>query len=409
MRRCALGLWLAVLVTAPASTHACDAMMGVDYREPPEWLSVDLQPEEWDVAFRARAELYARKEYVRSGATLQDWQELVAWNVTFRGAKLDLSAAQEGMLSALRGECTSLESRQIEASEQQRIFEWWHDGCYERPAQHDIVRIVAGRIGVHTLSYSHKGQLVGAEREQWIQRITAAKLQQRIKMQSQLAPFDQVQFAVWRGDYAQAVERLQPLAKRGDLAAEELLARLYYEGWGVPRDPAQALRWFESAAAGQYAPAQYNLGRMYEQGLGTPLDLSKSLQWFRSAAERGDAEAQGHLGYLALNTKTPDYVGARQWLEKSAAQEHLDAFVWLGRLYEEGWGVQADAQRAADWYRRAATQAVPDAQYRLGMLYARGVGVEQSDQTAKKWLIRAVMQGNEEARAFYRAHFESQR
>jgi hypothetical protein len=357
------------------------------------------------VAFRARAEPYARKEYVRSSATLQDWDELVTWNVTFRPVTIDLSVTQEGLLSALRAECTSLESRQIEASDAQRIFEWWHSGCYSRPAQHDIVRIVAGRIGVHTLAYSRKGQLSGEERERWVQRIAAATLQQRIPMQGELSPFDQAQFAVWRGDYAHAVERLQPLVAAGDFAAQELLARLYFEGWGVPRDHVQAVRWFESAAAGRFAPAQYNLARMYEQGLGTSLDLSKSLRWFRQAAERGDAEAQGHLGYLALSGKTPDYAGARRWLEQSAAQEHLDAFVLLGRLYEEGWGVPRNPARAAEWYQRAAVQAVPDAQYRLGTLYARGVGVPQDDRAAKKWLVRAVMQGNEEARTFYKAHF----
>jgi TPR repeat protein len=388
---------------------SCDAMMGAEYREPPEWLTVELDRSEWDVAFRARAEPYARKEYVRRGATLQDWQELVTWNVTFRGTGSDLSAVQDGLLSALRGECTSLESRQIQASDDQRIFEWWHSGCYSRVAQHDIVRLVAGRIGVHTLSYSRKGQLQPAEREQWIQRIGAAKLQQRIIMQGELTPFDQAQLEVWRGDYVRAVERLQPLAKGGDRPAQELLARLHFEGWGVPRDHAAAVRWFESAAAGQYAPAQYNLARMYEQGLGIGLDLGKSLKWFRAAAEHGDAEAQGHLGYLALTSTTPDYVGARVWLEKSAAQDHIEAFVLLGRLYEEGWGVERDPQRAAQWYERAAVQAVPEAQYRLGTLHALGLGLEQSDQAARKWLTRAVMQGNEAARTFYKAHFKSQR
>jgi hypothetical protein len=405
LRRCALSLWFAAWTVLPGSANACDAMMGAEYREPPEWLTVELDRSEWDVAFRARAEPYARKEYVRSGATLQDWQELVTWNVTFRGARSDLSVVQESLLSALRGECTTLESRQIEASDEQRIFEWWHSGCYSRPAQHDIVRIVAGRIGVHTLSYSRKGQLQSEEREQWVQRIAGAKLQQRIIMQGELTSFDQAQFDIWRGDYARAVERLQPLAKAGDLPAQELLARLHFEGWGVPRDHAAAVRWLESAAAGQYAPAQYNLARMYEQGLGTGLDLSKSLKWFRVAAERGDAEAQGHLGYLGLTGKTPDYVGARLWLEKAAAQDHIEAFVFLGRLYEEGWGVKRDPGRAAQWYERAAVQAVPEAQYRLGSLYARGLGVAQSDQVAKKWLIRAVMQGNEEARTFYKSHF----
>jgi TPR repeat protein len=198
---------------------------------------------------------------------------------------------------------------------------------------------------------------------------------------------------------------LQPLAAAGDPGAQELLARLHYEGWGVTQDHAEAVRWFELAASRQYAPAQYNLARMYQQGTGVLLNQSKSMQLFRAAAALGDADAQGHLGYLALTGKTPDYAGARHWLEKSAAQNHMDAYVLIGRLFEEGLGVERDLVRAAHWYRQAAVQAVPDAQYRLGKLYAQGAGVPQSDGDARKWLIRAVMQGNEEARAFYRERF----
>jgi len=43
-----------------------------------------------------------------------------------------------------------------------------------------------------------------------------------------------------RGDYATALKEFLPLAEQGNAKAQLYLGRMYYNGWGVPEDLAQA-------------------------------------------------------------------------------------------------------------------------------------------------------------------------
>jgi len=46
------------------------------------------------------------------------------------------------------------------------------------------------------------------------------------------------------------------------------------------------------------ATAQYELARMYYQGKGVPQDYAEALSMYRKAAERGDARAQYGAGFV---------------------------------------------------------------------------------------------------------------
>ena len=92
-----------------------------------------------------------------------------------------------------------------------------------------------------------------------------------------------------------------------------------------------------------------------------------------------------------------DYVQARQWFEKAAAQGLAVAQYKLGYLYAEGQGVPQDYVRAREWYERAATQGLAVAQYNLGYLYAEAHGVPQDYIQAHKWYNLAGANGDKEA------------
>jgi Sel1 repeat len=51
-----------------------------------------------------------------------------------------------------------------------------------------------------------------------------------------------------------------------------------------------------SPAAVGYAPAEYNLGNMYYYGRGVPRDGAEALKWYRKAADQGDRYALRVLG-----------------------------------------------------------------------------------------------------------------
>lgn len=61
----------------------------------------------------------------------------------------------------------------------------------------------------------------------------------------------------------------------------------YYNGDGVPRDPVQARRWLEKAAAQGKPTAQYNLGMLYLHGHGCRRNRQKAGFWLDKAAAQG--------------------------------------------------------------------------------------------------------------------------
>ena len=93
-------------------------------------------------------------------------------------------------------------------------------------------------------------------------------------------------------------------------------------GEGVPRDHAEAVRWFRKAADQGDATAQGDLGKAYATGEGVPRDQAQAARWFRKAADQGEATAQGRLGvmYLAGVGVPQNYVQAYMWLNLSAAR-----------------------------------------------------------------------------------------
>lgn len=65
------------------------------------------------------------------------------------------------------------------------------------------------------------------------------------------------------GDYRTALSLFAPLAAIGDAQSETVLGKIYYHGWGVPKDISRAFTLQNAAADQGYAKAQDNLGEMY--------------------------------------------------------------------------------------------------------------------------------------------------
>ncbi len=121
---------------------------------------------------------------------------------------------------------------------------------------------------------------------------------------------------------------------------------MYEVGRGVPKDDAEAARWYRLAADQvQTAPrevealrldakqgdaeAQYQLGTVYLDGLGVEMDPSEALSWLQLSADQGHGQAQSNLTYLtghetAINA-TPDVLRALADESVSVAIVPLDA------------------------------------------------------------------------------------
>jgi uncharacterized protein len=108
----------------------------------------------------------------------------------------------------------------------------------------------------------------------------------------------------------------------GDSEAQYLLARLYLEGTGTPKDVRQGARWLGlSAQKGQHE-AQALLGRMLFHGEGVPRHRARGLMWLTLGR---DAAAGADDGWIVQSYE--DAVARATDDERSAAQALLQE--WL--------------------------------------------------------------------------------
>jgi uncharacterized protein len=137
-------------------------------------------------------------------------------------------------------------------------------------------------------------------------------------------------------DRARSLELKTAAAQAGVAEAAALLGTQYREGrGGVPRDPAEAARWFKVAAENGVPEAQYNLGLMHYRGEGVPRQLYEALRWMRQAATGGHVPAQRAVGQLyltGLDTMGQDLQEARAWLASAASNGDRESQRLLGEL-----------------------------------------------------------------------------
>lgn len=123
---------------------------------------------------------------------------------------------------------------------------------------------------------------------------------------------------------ARSLELKTAAAIAGVAEAAAALGTQHREGrGGVPRDAAEAARWFAVAAENGVPEAQYNLGLMHYRGEGVPRQLHEALRWMRQAATNGHVPAQRAVGQLyvtGLDTVGQDFQEARTWLASAASQ-----------------------------------------------------------------------------------------
>src|SRR5690349_21820526 len=97
-------------------------------------------------------------------------------------------------------------------------------------------------------------------------------------------------------DYATAVAVWRPLAEQGNAEAQTLLGAMYWSGDGLPRNHAEAAKWYLRAAQQGYARAQNDIGFMYGFGEGIPpRDDVLAYKWISLAITHYTAKNQDRL------------------------------------------------------------------------------------------------------------------
>ncbi len=242
--------------------------------------------------------------------------------------------------------------------------------------------------------------------------------------------------AFQRGYYLTALEFALPRAKLGDPAAQTLVAEIYSQGLGVPKDPDEAAFWYSAAAKSGDPAAQLKYALMLLEGTQVEKDRDRARELMKQAADAGNSSAQFNYGQLLItdqpgsegikaalpymlasaeagiadaqfalaqiraygigNTE-PDLDEARKWMIRAARSGYdtaqLDIAVWL----IDGIGGDINFDAGFGWMRRAASSGNVMAQNRIAHLYINAIGTRPDPIEAAKWYILSRRAGLEDA------------
>ena len=113
---------------------------------------------------------------------------------------------------------------------------------------------------------------------------------------------------------AQDIDTLKQQARKGDAEAQKNLGNMYANGRGVPRDYAEAVKWYRLAADQGHSLAQYNLGVAYNSGQGVPQDDAQALMWLNLAYQNDWSDETANAIKVVARRITPQQLAQAQEL-----------------------------------------------------------------------------------------------
>jgi len=198
--------------------------------------------------------------------------------------------------------------------------------------------------------------------------------------------------------YAEAKQNLLRAAEKGIVAAMLIVGQFSRES-----DPAEAMKWFELAAAKGSAPAMIEAGLLYSN-LHQPGDDRKALEYFLQAANLGDRVGKylaGECFYYGKGTPA-DIPKAVELLQEAAALHEPRAMDLLGTYYRR----LRQFDQARKFYEDAAAAGYPLSLSNLGVLYMNGEGVQRSPEVAANLFKQGAEKGDPNAMFFYASCLE---
>ncbi len=135
-----------------------------------------------------------------------------------------------------------------------------------------------------------------------------------------------------------------------------------------------------------------NLG-VYELNRG---EFKAAIAQFTPLVEEGFAPAQYQMGIIYQNGYgvQRNAQKAFELFELAAKQNYPDAQFELALIYSEGGVVKQDLKKAFDLTYKAAIKGLANAQFNLAVMYENGQGVKQDDFKASRWYQKAANKNN---------------
>ena len=207
--------------------------------------------------------------------------------------------------------------------------------------------------------------------------------------------------------FPQEAAQMNVAVKANRLPPEKLyeIAKTTFKNEGASAEDIQeALVQLKIAANKGYSKAQVQLGALYVFGKSVPQNIPYAVYWLEKAAAQNDQNAFVYLGKLAYDG-APSFpkndAKAVEYWRAGANLGSASAFVSLGWSYMMGIGQPIDYSKAASWNEKGAAGGDPEGSNNLGWLYEHGKGVPQDYQKALALYKMAADQGIREASERY--------
>jgi TPR repeat protein len=177
-------------------------------------------------------------------------------------------------------------------------------------------------------------------------------------------------------DKATAVSWWHAAARQGNASAMCHLGVAYYNGDGVGVDDSQSYAWFllakragcqDANEAVRRAESQLHtwaieqawkeIAEMYDRGDVLPKNPAEAARWWLDAAKKGDLDAQMTIATKFLNGDgvPQDFEQGRHWCDEAVKKDDRRGRYCLGFIYQKGLGVPRDLSRARKEYAAAAS------------------------------------------------------
>jgi TPR repeat protein len=171
-------------------------------------------------------------------------------------------------------------------------------------------------------------------------------------------------------------EALRWLAKslaQGHMPTMITLAQMYTDPNGVPMQPQLVFDLQRAASQGGSHYAEFEVGRFYRAGYLNAPDYAQAMVWFNRAAAAGYGPADRDLGamYEAGQGMPADLSQARSHYERAADLGVSGAIQRMGELYRDGQGVSIDPVAAYMWFAIGARMGAPESENALEIMKPR--------------------------------------
>jgi TPR repeat protein len=177
------------------------------------------------------------------------------------------------------------------------------------------------------------------------------------------------------------LEQLIDAADGGDAFSQNAYGCRLRDGDGVPRDYANAARYFKMAADRGNVEGMINYGLCLENGQGVPeQDMAEAAKYYRRAMDAGDAWGMFcYADMLEFGKGVPkDPPRAAQLYKLAADSGHDRAQSKYGIVLEFGkCGVQKNLEEAVRYYKMASDQGSAEGMFNYADMLEYGKGVQK--------------------------------